>query len=93
MAYINKNAKNTVAIRADIDALPIVETNNKSYKSIHSGKMHACGHDAHTAILLGSCKVLYDMRDELDVNVKFLLTFLFYCLTHQSRLIQPVVPS
>ena len=72
MAYINKNAKNTVAIRADIDALPIVETNNKSYKSIHSGKMHACGHDAHTAILLGSCKVLYDMRDELDVNVKFL---------------------
>ena len=38
MAYINKNAKNTVAIRADIDALPIVETNNKSYKSIHSGK-------------------------------------------------------
>ena len=72
MAYINKNAKNTVAIRADIDALPIVETNNKNYKSIHSGKMHACGHDAHTAILLGSCKVLYDMRDELDVNVKFL---------------------
>ncbi len=72
MAYINKNAKNTVAIRADIDALPITETNNKSYKSIHNGKMHACGHDAHTAILIGSCKVLYDMKDELDVNVKFL---------------------
>ena len=71
MAYINKNAKNTVAIRADIDALPILENNNKSYKSIYNGKMHACGHDAHTAILLGSCKVLYDMKDELDVNVKF----------------------
>ena len=72
MAYINKNAKNTVAIRADIDALPITETNNKNYKSIHNGKMHACGHDAHTAILIGSCKVLYDMKDKLDVNVKFL---------------------
>lgn len=71
MAYINKNTKNTVAIRADIDALPILENNNKSYKSIYNGKMHACGHDAHTAILLGSCKVLYDMKDELDVNVKF----------------------
>jgi len=72
MAYINKNAKNTVAIRADIDALPITENSNKDYKSIHNGKMHACGHDAHTAILLGSCKVLYDMKDKLDVNVKFL---------------------
>ena len=72
MAYINKNAKNTIAIRADIDALPIVETSDKPYKSIHEGKMHACGHDAHTAILLGSCKILYDMKDELDVNVKFL---------------------
>ena len=72
MAYINKNAKNTVAIRADIDALPIVETSDKPYKSIHEGKMHACGHDAHTAILLGSCKILYDMKDGLDVNVKFL---------------------
>ena len=74
MAYINKNAKNTVAIRADIDALPIVETNNKSYKSIHSGKMHACGHDVHTSILLGVSKVLNEIKDEINGNVKFVDT-------------------
>ena len=70
MAYINKNAKNTVAIRADIDALPIVETNNKSYKSIHSGKMHACGHDGHVAGLLGAAMILNELKDNLHGNVK-----------------------
>ena len=60
-----------IALRADIDALPIKEKTGLPYAS-DNGVMHACGHDAHTAILLGSCKVLYDMRDELDVNVKFL---------------------
>ncbi len=72
MAYINtKDATKTIAIRADIDALPICEVNNLDYKSKHEGIMHACGHDAHTAILIGTCKALYDMKDELDVNVKF----------------------
>lgn len=72
MAYIIKNNDyKTIAIRADIDALPITEKNNKVYKSKHDGIMHACGHDAHTAMLLGACKVLYDMREELKVNVKF----------------------
>ena len=72
MAYINTpNATRTIAIRADIDALPILEENNLDYKSIYPGKMHACGHDAHTAILIGTCKVLCEMKDELDVNVKF----------------------
>lgn len=72
IAYIIKNpAYKTIAIRADIDALPISEKNNKLYKSKHDGVMHACGHDAHTAMLIGACKVLYDMREELKVNVKF----------------------
>lgn len=64
--------KKVIALRADMDALLIDEKTDCEYKSKIKGKMHACGHDAHTAILLGSCKVLYDMRDELDVNVKFL---------------------
>lgn len=72
MAYIIKNPDyKTISIRADIDALPIKEKNNKPYKSKHDGIMHACGHDAHTAMLIGACKVLYDMNDELKVNVKF----------------------
>ena len=73
MAYIIKDENyKTIGIRADIDALPINEKNNKSYKSKHDGIMHACGHDAHTAMLLGACKILYDMKNELNVNVKFL---------------------
>lgn len=72
MAYIIKNPSyKTIAIRADIDALPITEQNNKPYKSKHDGIMHACGHDAHTAMLIGACKVLYDIKDDLKVNVKF----------------------
>ncbi|MGL5330423.1 MAG: M20 metallopeptidase family protein [Peptostreptococcaceae bacterium] len=73
MAHIIKpNAKQTIAIRADMDALPIQEKNQIDYKSIYEGKMHACGHDAHMAILLGTCKLLHEMKDELNINVKFL---------------------
>lgn len=72
IAYIIKNPTyKTIAIRADIDALPITEKNNKPYKSKNEGIMHACGHDSHTAMLIGACKVLYNMKDELKVNVKF----------------------
>ena len=54
-----------IAIRADIDALPVQEARETSYKSQVDGVMHACGHDAHTAMLLGTAHVLSDIRDEL----------------------------
>lgn len=73
MAYINtKNAEKTIAIRADIDALPIEEKTNLPYKSKNKNCMHACGHDAHTAILLGVCKICFENKDKLNVNLKFL---------------------
>ncbi|WP_341357016.1 M20 family metallopeptidase [Rossellomorea sp. y25] len=55
----------TVALRADIDALPIQEENDLSYKSGTHNKMHACGHDAHTAMLVGTGKVLNQMKSEM----------------------------
>lgn len=73
MAYIIKpENKITIGIRADMDALPINEENEITYKSKNKGVMHACGHDAHIAMLLGACKILNGMKDELYVNVKFL---------------------
>ena len=60
----------TVALRADMDALPIREQTGLPYASQNPGVMHACGHDAHTAILLGTAKVLTQMRDHLPGTVK-----------------------
>lgn len=62
----------TVALRADFDALPIQEENEFSFKSKVDGVMHACGHDGHTAALLGLAKALNRMKDELEGNVVFI---------------------
>jgi amidohydrolase len=62
----------TVALRADMDALPIEEQTGLPFASQTKGVMHACGHDAHTAILLGAAYVLVQLRDRLPGNVKLL---------------------
>ena len=61
----------TLLLRADIDALPVQEETGVDYASTHPGKMHACGHDAHGAMLLGAIKVLHENREQLCGNVKF----------------------
>lgn len=60
----------TVALRSDMDALNVTQKNDVPYKSQTEGKMHACGHDAHTAILLGAAQILNDMKDTFDGTVK-----------------------
>jgi len=61
-----------VALRADIDALPITEANEVSYKSTNPGVMHACGHDVHTSSLLGAIMIFKELQSELDGDIKII---------------------
>jgi amidohydrolase len=67
-----KSGGKVVLVRADMDALPILEENDVEYRSNKDGVMHACGHDAHTAILLAVSRVLMDRRDQFTGTVKVL---------------------
>lgn len=65
-------AKKIIALRADMDALPIKEENNVDYKSKREGIMHACGHDVHTTCLLGATKILNELKDEWEGTIKLI---------------------
>jgi len=65
-------SKRVVALRADMDALPIIEENKVDYISTKEGVMHACGHDVHTTILLGAAKILWTLREEFEGSIKLL---------------------
>ena len=66
------SSKKTIALRADLDALPIVEKNEVPYKSQNEGMMHACGHDVHSACLLGAAMILNETRDVWEGTVKLI---------------------
>jgi len=72
--YIDILGKNpgyrVIALRGDIDALPIFEKNEVEYKSQNEGKMHACGHDVHTTSLLGAVRILHELREEFEGTIR-----------------------
>lgn len=73
IATLNEGVGNkTIAIRADFDALPIQEENGLPFASTHPGKMHACGHDCHAAMLLGTAKALKEIASDIRCCVKFI---------------------
>lgn len=68
----HKEGQSCIALRADLDALPIHEENEVSYKSQVDGVMHACGHDVHTSVLLGAAEILNQLKNELPQPVKLI---------------------
>ncbi|OIK17284.1 N-acyl-L-amino acid amidohydrolase [Bacillus sp. MUM 116] len=69
---IGQHPGKVIALRADMDALPIEEENDFAFVSQNSGVMHACGHDGHTAMLLGAAKILTKLKDQISGEVRFL---------------------
>lgn len=69
---VGKQPGRVVAIRADMDALPIQEENTFEFASKNPGVMHACGHDGHTAMLLGAAKIFSQLRDTIRGEIRFL---------------------
>ena len=66
-----QNTKKNVTLRADIDALPLQERSNHSYRSTRENVMHACGHDGHTAVLIGAAIVLEKLKNDFNGSVRF----------------------
>jgi len=65
-------SKKTVALRADMDALPVFEKNKVEYSSKYEGRMHACGHDAHSAMLIGALKILRELENSCNGNIRYI---------------------
>ena len=72
LIYGKNPSKKILALRADMDALPIFEKNAVDYRSKNEGVMHACGHDAHSASLLGAARILHELRHEWEGTVKLI---------------------
>ncbi|MFH2035624.1 MAG: amidohydrolase [Candidatus Zixiibacteriota bacterium] len=72
VGFINKAKKPAVAVRTDIDALPIIEHTDLPFKSKNIGVMHACGHDVHMAVVLGTAVLLNNFKDKIPGSIKFL---------------------
>jgi len=67
-----KESDAVIALRADMDALPIVEANEVPYRSLNEGIMHACGHDVHTSSLLGTARILSQLKDDFGGTIKLI---------------------